>query len=89
MNARLQQRMIAGAHAYAAADRSDPFAFSRALSHINNGIAGVRTNENGDKVDAFYNAKPVVQTRKLPAGQMFSNGANTYQVTTYDAMVRP
>lgn len=33
------QRMMAGAAAYARADKSDPFAFARAKAHILNGVA--------------------------------------------------
>ena len=48
----MRQRMIEGAKRYAAADRSDPFAFNRAMTHINNGVAGLLPNGE----DGFYNA---------------------------------
>lgn len=34
-----QRHMIQDAMKYAASDRTDPFAFSRAMTHIKNGIA--------------------------------------------------
>ena len=48
----LAKRMLQGAKNYAASDRSDPFAFARALAHIENGICGILQ----DGSDAFYSA---------------------------------
>lgn len=53
-----QDRMIEGARKYAKADRSDPFAFNRAMTHIANGICGF--NQNGQ--DAFYDAEEFVDS---------------------------
>lgn len=73
-----QRRMLEGAKNYALADKSDPFAFNRAMTHVGNRIAG-RT-PNGE--DAFYTAEPASETRQLPDGR-------EYQVTVYHNMARP
>lgn len=48
------RRLIEGAHMWARAQRSDPFALNVALSHIKNGIA---TLINKDGKDGFYSAE--------------------------------
>lgn len=73
-----QSRIIEGARAYAAADRSDPFAFNRAITHMNNGISSV--GSRGE--DAFYKAEPYQETRYLPDGR-------EYSVTVYKNIQRP
>ena len=73
-----QKRIIDGARAYAAADRSDPFAFNRAMSHMKNGISSV--GARGE--DAFYKAEPYQETRYLPDGR-------EYLVTVYKNIQRP
>lgn len=54
------QRMLDGARIYAEFDKSDPFAYSRAVSHLNSGIAGIRpalySNDPNAGSDAFYKA---------------------------------
>lgn len=59
----MRQEQIDGALAYARADKSDPFAFNRAISHIKNGIASIRAEKGpwGRKAgeDAYYSADPV------------------------------
>lgn len=78
-----RRRMIDGAYRYAAANKSDPFALNRALTHLNVGVSGIRINENNERVDAFYDAKVGMEKRKLPPGQLFSDGSNTYDVQVY------
>jgi hypothetical protein len=80
--------MIDGARRYAEANRSDPFAFSRAMSHVNNGVAGIRI-ENDERIDAFYDAKVGIEKRKLPTGQLFSDGSNSYEVPAYHEVKVP
>ena len=85
-----RQRMIDGAIRYARADRSDLFTLARCLSEIDNGVAGIRSEDctmwgrgKGPAVgEAFANADIAKETRKLPDGE-------TYQVMVYRNMVRP
>ena len=74
------------ARTYAAADKSDPFAFARAMAHMKNGICGF--NQNGQ--DAFYSADEQQETRHLEKindqGQKY---LEEYQVPAYRNRVRP
>jgi hypothetical protein len=77
---KIDQRLVEGALNYAAADRSDPFAFNRAMTHIKNGIC---------KDGATYEAHPTQEMRHLEPGMVFSDGTNTYPVTVYREVKRP
>ncbi len=77
MNTR-EQRILDGAQAYAASDRSDPFALRRALTHIRTGVVGY----NSHNEDAIYSAEPYQEQRMLPDGR-------TYHVTVYRNIKRP
>jgi hypothetical protein len=79
------ERYVEAAKRYAAADRSDPFAFSRAMTHINNGVASAL----GDGRDAAYDATETTETRRLPDGLKFMDGSNEWNVPAYRNMVRP
>jgi hypothetical protein len=81
---RLRMRMDEGARRYAAADKSDPFAYARARTHMKNGIAGLAQNGG----DAFYDATEDTETRKLPNGPDGKEGAE-YQAVVYRSRVRP
>lgn len=81
--------MLAGAAAYAAADKSDPFAYKRAVSHSLNGVASMnRTQGNhpdGTLIEygpAHYNATSHTVTRTLPDG-------TKYPAIEYVNVVRP
>lgn len=76
--ARHMLRKIEGAQRYAAADKSDPFAFSRAMTHIRNGIC--KTRPDGEAAD--YDAEMASEMRKLPDG-------TEYQVSIYRSLKRP
>ena len=85
MNQKELARQLQGARNYAAADRSDPFALSRALAHIRCGITA-----NGDKgEDNAYGADRATETRKLAPGDHFSDGSTEYQVTAWRNVRRP
>lgn len=71
-------RMIDGARNYAAAEKSDPFALDRAMTHIRTGIAGI--TPNGE--DAFYKAEPHQEERLTPDGR-------PYMATVYRNIQRP
>lgn len=79
----MNKRMVEGARRYAAANRSDPFALARALSHVANGVAGYRWQANNEREDAFYDAKQGTEDRTLPKGQVFSDGSNKHKVVVY------
>ena len=68
------RRAIAGARAYAAADNSDPFAYTRAITHTLNGIA-LGFGQNGEP--NHYNASQDTETRYLPDGTAYT--ANIYR----------
>lgn len=69
---------------YALADNSDPFAYARAVTHINNGVASY-ANAKGEL--ASYSAEPYQETRLLPPD---SNGKQEeYLATIYRNRVRP
>lgn len=73
----LNSRMLEGAQAYAAADRSDPFTYARCRTHLLNGVASLH---NAQGQDAFYSADAVEETR--PDGR-------EYHVTAYRNITRP
>ncbi len=86
----IRQKQIEGARLYAKADRSDPFAFSRAMSHINNGLCKAYIkDENRFQEAVLYNAKQAMEIHTLPPGHHFSDGSTEYQVTVYREVTRP
>jgi len=78
---KLNARMLDGARNYAAADRSDPFAFARCIAHIKCGIASV-----GEGKDQYYDATPTPTTRPV----MMGNGRiEKVPHVMYTEVVRP
>lgn len=69
----ISPQMLQSARDYAAGDRSDPFTFARAMTHLHNGIASA---------ECRYEAEEGTETRTLPDGR-------TYQATVYWNMKRP
>jgi hypothetical protein len=69
-------RRVAGAIRFAAANPSDPFAFSRAITHINNGLSG--PNARHERLD--YDAEKASETRQLPDGTEYQ--AEVYRNVT-------
>ena len=55
-------RMIEGAQRFAQANKSDPFAYGRAVAHINSGVAQWARQ---DGMPAFYDAHEVAEERSL------------------------
>ena len=78
-----KQSLVAAAKRYAAADKSDPFAFARAMSHSANGIASY-ANKNGQS--AIYDAELYYEPReiKMPDGKTLS-----WQAGCYRNIIRP
>ena len=79
----MHQRMLEGAANYAAADKSDPFAYSRAICHMKCGVSSPSA-EKGQT--AFYDAEPYDGTRKI-----YRDGVEIGEIkaTLYRGMVRP
>lgn len=60
-----RETMIEGAKRYAKANKSDPFAMRRALTHINSGAASFRVARGrGKALPGYYDAEPVVEHKK-------------------------
>lgn len=90
IKARARARMIQGARVYAAADRTDPFAMARMVTHIDNGVAGLHRGLNKDydiaPGPAFYNAEMHREARKIVG----SDGQEqVFDVPVYRNVVRP
>jgi hypothetical protein len=86
-------RMTTAARHYAAADRTDPFAYRRAVAHIANGVASISRprseRDSGYDLDsgpAFYSAEPQREMRK---GIGYGGEEIEYAVTTYKNVVKP
>jgi hypothetical protein len=62
--------MIEAAKRYAAADPSDPFAFSRCMTHLSTGVSSYST-ASGEQ--AYYDADPALETRRLPDGTEYTH----------------
>ena len=75
---RLQQ--LRNARNYADNEKSDPFAFARAITHINNGISDP---------DRGYEAEKVRTTIHLPEGEHFSDGTDAFEGVRYNNIKRP
>lgn len=73
-----RRRMLEGARNYAASEKSDPFAYERALTHIVTGVAGLDSQGR----DAFYQATPYQEERVTADG-------TPYMVTVYKNIERP
>ncbi len=83
------QRAIAGARRYAAADRSDPFAFARALTHIRVGIVQPFREEGQDHKTpsgaVMYDATPFTEMREVE----LTSGKTMVPYTVYRNITRP
>lgn len=90
IKARTRARMIDGAKKYALADRTDPFAFRRMVTHIDNGVASVHRGLNKDydlaAGPAFYNAETYREPRKIVG----SDGQEqVFDIMVFRNVVRP
>lgn len=82
----LTPTMLEGAVRYAEADRSDPFAFHRAVSHIKNGVATMYDQQGRE---CYYDAERNVVTKSLRGDQLFSDGTFEYKGEEYTNRIRP
>ena len=73
---------IDGIKRFAAADNSDPFTYSRCITHMVRGITKRKFVGGGEVTDAFYDAEQSIEVRKDTNG-------NEYNVTTWRNRVRP
>ncbi len=80
----LRERMEQGARRYARADRSDPFALNRALSHLDSILAVEQFDKHGRPL--WYDAKPV--TVEYTSSDHASESKLYYKVE-YRDVVRP
>lgn len=79
--------MTIGAFNYAQADRSDPFAYAKAMSHIKNGICDQRfDNKNNEQRLCHYEADLTQEQRSFVNGE---GKIVEYTVPTYVNMKRP
>lgn len=90
VKAKHRVRMIGGALRYAAADRTDPFAFRRAMAHIDNGVASMGRPENKEYAiaagsRAMYDAAMVMEPRSYVRDGETIN----YDVVRWQNMKRP
>ena len=75
----IDHNILSAAKRWAAANRSDPFAFSTAVAHARSGISSM-SNEKG--LSGYYDAEEYVEKRLTPDGDEFF-------VTMYKNMIRP
>lgn len=75
-------RAINGAIAFAAADRSDPFARNRAISHVHNGLV-TRDHKTGELLG--YQAEQTMETRTI----VIDGETREYKVPTFINVKRP
>ena len=84
------RRMSEAARRYAAADRTDPFALSRAMSHIACGVASPHRPANKDyDLSAgvgYYDAEPQRELRKATG---HDGREIEFDVVVYRNVVRP
>ena len=76
-----RERYIAAAERYAKANRSDPWALARALTHIRTGVVGYVERGN-EMSDALYDATPHTEFRTTALGEQ-------YPVQVFGSVVRP
>jgi len=82
-NATISERSAIGATLYARADRSDPFAFNRAMSHIRNGIATQELNANKQPMcygaDAYQEPREYIGTDGKPVAYAVPQFRNVHR----------
>ena len=66
-------RRETAAHRYAMSEgnKSDPFAFLRAMTHLRAGICDERVTSDGTTHECHYDATRYEETRKLPDGREY------------------
>lgn len=81
---------------YAAADRSDPFAYNRAMTHAENGLTRPFFDADHVKHEANYTATEFMEQRRLAVsedteGAVVIDGAHyiVYAVKAYKNIARP
>lgn len=90
----VRDQYVKAAQRYAAADKSDPFTFNRAMTHLANGVAGIRQDDgefNGSTGQiAIYNANITVEEASSSGSPLGVLGdARTYNSVGFRNMVRP
>ena len=79
---KLHARIHEAALRYAASDKSDPFAYARAVSHAKHGVSSA---SNAQQKPAYYDAEETIEHRE------YSHEGRTvkYTVPAYINVVRP
>ena len=77
-----RQRYVEAAKRYARANASDPFAFNRCMTHIDNGIVGIIRDGDKEGEEAIYTADEFLEERQAHTG-------GSYTVTAYRNVKRP
>lgn len=85
-----RSRMVEAARRHAAADRTDPFTYLRALTHIENGVASINRGPNQEydtpSGPAFYDAEPSKELRKVTG---YAGREMVAEIMTFRNVVRP
>lgn len=81
--------MLQGALLYSQAERSDPFAYSRAMSHLHNGVSAPFFDGQGKRHDGHYEATEGREKKTLAKGLRFSDGSTEYYSPVYRDVKRP
>lgn len=87
LEAQRAQVMDLAARRYAAADRTDPFAYRRAVTHIKSGVAQFAVSDDqGNLIPAYYDAQGYQEKRSYTK----TNGELVeYAVPAWKNMIRP
>lgn len=90
----LRMRQEEAARRYASADKSDPFAFSRAMSHARFGLCGTRRHpETKETVSCMYDADTYPARREVDPRwaplQKLNPGLTKVDGTQFKNVVRP
>lgn len=86
-------RRTQGARRFADANKSDPYAFNRAMTHIRNGICEPFVNEDKKLVQAIYDADTYPTTQPIDERWApllkLRPGTTTMQTTAFRNVQRP
>ncbi len=79
---KINDRILVGAANYARADKSDPFAYSRAICHAKNGVSSVN---NAQQKPGYYDAEETVEHREY----VHEGRTVKYTVPAFINIIRP
>lgn len=82
----MKPTIVEAALRYAQMDKTDPFAFRRAMSHYANKVCNKQTDDEGRYA---YDAEQTEETREYLDGYVNPDGSRTFKVTIFKNGVRP